>query len=139
MKQIINGVTTQKSIEEMEKEVKVFNEKMKPINDWQKEERSKRAFIAQNSTEHDNTTCPICGREITIRESCNGLPLVDACVCSECDMRYVFPFRMMTRDMSKKDIKGYAGFFLSAYMNAEMIIECTKRTKLLIANHSDVA
>lgn len=139
MKQMINGVTTKKSIEEMEKEVKVFNEKMKPINDWQKEERSKRAFIAQNSTEHDNAICPICGKEITNRESCNGMPLVDACVCNECDKRYVFPFRMMTRDMSKKDIKGYAGFFLSAYMNAEMTIEYTKRIKLLIANHSDVA
>lgn len=136
---MINGVTTKKSIEEMEKEVKVFNEKMKPINDWQKEERSKRAFIAQNSTEHDNAICPICGKEITNRESCNGMPLVDACVCNECDKRYVFPFRMMTRDMSKKDIKGYAGFFLSAYMNAEMTIEYTKRIKLLIANHSDVA
>lgn len=136
---MINGVTSKKSIEEMEKEVKVFNEKIKPINDWQKEERSKRAFIAQNSTEHDNTICPICGKEITIREICNGMPLVDACVCGECDKRYVFPFRMMTRDMSKKDIKGYAGFFLSAYMNAEMTIEYTKRFKLLIANHSDVA
>lgn len=133
MKKINNVVTAQKSIEEMQKEVNVFNEKMKPINDWLKEEKRKRIVIAQHSSNHDNTICPICGKEIQIRERCNGTPLVDACVCGECDKRYVFPFRISPLNVSD------APSMLKHYMDAELMIEMAKKIKSLSANHTDVA
>lgn len=133
------GVTTQMSIEEMKKEVKGFNEKMNPINDWLNEERIKRTNVAQSSKEHDNEICPICGKSICGREGCNGLPMVDAQVCGDCDKRYVFPFKMMTKNMLKMEIGEYANSFYNAYLNAELMIEMTNKIKSLIANHTDVA
>lgn len=127
------GVTAQKSIEEMQKEANAFNEKMKPINDWLKEEERKRITIARNSSEHENTICPICGKEISIRERCNGTPLVNACVCGECDKRYVFPFRVSPLSIND------APSMLKHYMDAELMIEMTKKIKSLSANHTDVA
>lgn len=127
------GVTAQKSIEEMQKEANAFNEKMKPINDWLNEEERKRITIARNSSEHENTICPICGKEISIRERCNGTPLVDSCVCGECDKRYVFSFRISPLSIND------APFMLKHYMDAELMIEMTKKIKSLSTNHTDVA
>lgn len=128
-----------KSIEEMEKEVKIFNEKMKPINDWQREERTKRMVIAQNSEDYNNNICPICGKEIPDRECCNGDPLIDACVCGECDKRYVFPFRMMTATTHKSQLTKFAKSYFCMAMDAELMIEMTKKIKSLSANNTDVA
>ena len=61
------SVNTKKSIAEMENECKVFNEQMKPINEWRKEERAKRINIAQSS-QYENSVCPICGKEIPDRD-----------------------------------------------------------------------
>lgn len=138
MKKFNNGSTTKKSLEEMEKECKVFNEQMKPINEWRKEERAKRINIAQSS-QYENTVCPICGKEIPDRECCNGDPLVKTYVCSECDKRYVFPLRLLTIGASKKDITQLAQSFYTLYLDAELNIEFSNKVKSLLANHTDVA
>lgn len=133
-----NSVTPKKSLEEMENECKVFNEQMKPINEWRKEERAKRINIAQSS-QYENSVCPICGKEIPDRECCNGDPLVKTYVCSDCDKRYVFPFRLLTIGTSKKVIAQLSQSFYNLYLNAELNIEFSNKVKSLIANHSDVA
>lgn len=138
MKKFNNGSTTKKSLEEMENECKVFNEQMKPINEWRKEERAKRKNIAQSS-HYENTVCPICGKEIPDRECCNGDPLVKTYVCSECDKRYVFPLRLMTLGVSKKEINQVAQSFYTLYLDAELNIEFSNKVKSLIANQTDVA
>lgn len=135
----MNGVTTQKSNEEMQKEVNQLNVELKPINDWFSEERMNRIIIAQISKEHDNEICPICGKRIGDREGCNGLPVVDTQVCGNCDKRYIFPFKMMTRGMQTKEIAEYAYSFYNAYLNAELTIELSNKINSLIANHTDVA
>lgn len=128
-----------KSIEEMEKEVNVFNENMKPINDWLREEGASRIYIARNSEDYDNDICPICGKEIPDRESCNGSPLVEACVCGDCDKRYVFPFRMRTRYLLDQEIEREATKQYQICLNAELMIEFSKKIKSLSADHTDVA
>ena len=132
------NTTAKKSIEEMENECKVFNEQMKPINEWRKEERARRVEIAQNS-QYENTVCPICGKEIPDRECCNGDPLVKTYVCSECDKRYVFPLRLITVGLSKKQISNYALMYYNLYLDAELNIEISHKIKSLTANHTDVA
>lgn len=132
------NTTAKKSIEEMEKECKVFNEQMKPINEWRKEERAKRKNIAQSS-QYENTVCPICGKEIPDREYCYGDPLVKTYVCSECNIRYVFPLRLLTIGASKKEITQLAQSFYTLYLDAELNIEFSNKVKSLLANHSDVA
>lgn len=127
-----------KTIEEMEKEVKVFNKKMKPINDWTNQERLRRLSIAQNS-DYENNVCPICGKAIVGTDWGGGDPLVDALVCGECDMRYVFPFRMMTANTHKSQLKEFAKSYFRMAMDAELMIETTKKIKLLSADHTDVA
>lgn len=137
MKKIKNGSTTKKSQNEME-EVKVFNEQMKSINEWRKEERAKRKSIALSS-QYENSVCPICGKEIHDRECCNGNPLVKTYVCSECDKRYVFPLRLLTIGASKKEITQLAQSFYTLYLDAELNIEFYNKVKSLTTNHSDVA
>lgn len=137
MKKIKNGSTTKKSQNEME-EVKVFNEQMKSINEWRKEERAKRKSIALSS-QYENSVCPICGKEIHDRECCNGDPLVKTYVCSECDKRYVFPLRLLTIGASKKEITQLAQSFYTLYLDAELNIEFYNKVKSLTTNHSDVA
>ncbi len=129
MKNVNNGVTTQKSNEEMQKELNEF----KPINDWYEEERNKRITLAQTSRGRNNKICPICGKEISIRERCSGFPLVNACVCSDCDKRYVFPFRISPLSID------YAPTWLMHCIDAEMLIEFAKRTNSRSTNHTDVA
>ncbi len=51
----------------MENEIKEFNEQMRPIQEWFNAEKRKRLRIAQGSSEHDNTICPICGEELSSR------------------------------------------------------------------------
>lgn len=137
MKKIKNDSTTKKSQNEME-EVKVFNEQMKSINEWRKEERAKRKSIALSS-QYENSVCPICGKEIHDRECCNGDPLVKTYVCSECDKRYVFPLRLLTIGASKKEITQLAQSFYTLYLDAELNIEFYNKVKSLTTNHSDVA
>ena len=132
------GVTTKKSIEEMENECKVFNEQMKPIYEWRKKERARRVGIAQSS-HYENTVCPICGKEIPDRECCNGNPLVKTYVCSECNIRYVFPLRLLTIGASKKEINQLVQSFYTLYLDAELNIEFSNKVKSLLANHTDVA
>lgn len=132
------SVNTKKSIAEMENECKVFNEQMKPINEWRKEERAKRKNIAQSS-QYENSVCPICGKEIPDRECCNGEPLVKTFVCSDCDKRYVFPFRLLTIGVSEKEIEQIAQSYYNLYLNAELNIEFSNKVKSLIANDSNVA
>ena len=134
----INGSTTKRSFEDMQNECNVFNEQMKPINEWRKEERAKRINIAQNS-QYENTVCPICGKEIPDRECCNGDPLVKTYVCSECDKRYVFPLRLLTIGASKKEITQLAQSFYTLYLDAELNIEFSNKVKSLLANNTDVA
>lgn len=134
----INGSTTKRSFEDMQNECNVFNEQMKPINEWRKEERAKRINIAQSS-QYENTVCPICGKEIPDRECCNGDPLVKTYVCSECDKRYVFPLRLLTIGASKKEITQLVQSFYTLYLDAELNIEFSNKVKSLLANHSDVA
>lgn len=119
-------------------EVKVFNEQMKSINEWRKEERAKRKSIALSS-QYENSVCPICGKEIHDRECCNGAPLVKTYVCSECDKRYVFPLRLLTIGASKKEITQLAQSFYTLYLDAELNIEFYNKVKSLTTNHSDVA
>lgn len=138
MKNNIYGSTTKKSLEEMENECKTFNEQMKPINEWRKEERAKRKNIAQSS-QYENSVCPICGKEIPDRECCNGEPLVKTFVCSDCDKRYVFPLRLFTIGTSKKEINQLAQSFYTLYLDAELNIEFSNKVKSLIANDSNVA
>lgn len=138
MEKNCKGKTAKKSIAEMENEVKEFNEKMRPIQEWFNAEKRKRLRIAQSSSEHDNTICPICGKELSYDDCNNGLPLVDACVCSDCDKRYVFPFKMMTRGQHELEYKGRAFSFFNAHLDSELFIEMGKRTKSIIANHSHV-
>ena len=132
------NATPKKSLEDMQNECRVFNEQMKPINEWRKVERAKRIYIAQSS-QYENSVCPICGKEIPDRECCNGDPLVKTYVCSDCDKRYVFPFRLLTIGASKKEITQLSQSFYNLYLNTELNIEFSNKVKSLIANHSDVA
>lgn len=138
MEKNCKGETAQKSIAEMENEVKEFNERMKPIQEWFNAEKRKRLCIAQSSSEHDNTICPICGKKLSYDDCNNGHPLVDACVCGDCDKRYVFPFKMMTRDQHEFEYKARALSFFNAHLDSELFIEMGRRIKSIIANHSDL-
>ena len=128
------GVTAKKSITEMENEINEFNEMMKPIQEWFNEEKRKRISIAQSSSEHDNAICPICGKELAYDDCNNGLPLVDACVCGDCDKRYVFPFKMMTRGQHELEYKERALSYFNAHLNSELFIEMGRWIKSLTAN-----
>lgn len=138
MENICKDETAQKSIAEMENEVKELNEKMKPIQEWFNAEKRKRLCIAQSSSEHDNTICPICGKRLSYDDCNNGLPLVDACVCGDCDKRYVFPFKMMTRGQHELEYQNRALGFFNAHLDSELLIEMGRRMKSIIANHTDL-
>ena len=121
MKQMINGVTTKKS-----------NEEMESINEWLKTERMKRIKIVQRGN-FNNSICPICGKKMDIRERSNGSPLINANVCNECDKRYVFTFRLLPIPME------LAPNLYMKYLDAELLIELTKKVKSVHTNHADVA
>lgn len=139
MEKNCKGETAQKSIAEMENEVKDFNEKLKPIQEWFNAEKRKRLRIAQSSSEHDNTICPICGKKLSDDDCNNGLPLVDACVCGDCDKRYVYPFRLRSGQVPNKELNNMSWQKYLICMQAELLIETTNKIKSLNTNHSDVA
>lgn len=139
MKNLNKGVTTNKSNKEMNNQSEIMNEMMKAIDDWQREERETRIAIAHDPNKYENIVCPICGKEMSDTDSCNGDPLVNTCVCSECDKRYVFPFRLLTLGLNKKDTKEMADSYYHLYLNAELSIEFSNKVKLLFGNNSDVA
>lgn len=83
------GETAQKSIAEMENEVKEFNEKLKPIQEWFNAEKRKRLRIAQSSSEHDNAICPICGKSYLMMTATMAfLLLMLACVATVINATY---------------------------------------------------
>lgn len=146
MEKIINGVTTNKSNSNIEsvnetvsKKMKAMEEKMDYATNWFNEEKNKRVDIAVNSATHNNDICPICGKKMGERERCNGLPLVDACVCPDCDKRYVFPFRMWTSGCSTEETKQKAYRHFGFCFQAELQIGMSDILNSLFANHTDVA
>lgn len=131
MKKFQNGVTTNKSIN-VKNSIETINKEMESINKWLQADRMKRIKIAQYGN-FNNSVCPICGKEMEVRERSNGSPLVNANVCNECDKRYVLTFRLLpiSADLAPN-------FYLK-YLEAELLIELTKRVKSIHTNHSDVA
>lgn len=116
-----------------------INKEMDSINNWMQKEQSNRKYVALTSEEHENEICPICGRQIEEREGSNGMPLVDACVCYDCDKRYVFPFRLRSGQIPDKEFNNVAWQNYLICMQAELLIETTNKIKSLHTNHSDVA
>lgn len=131
MKKVNEGVTTNKSSKATDS-VEKMNKEMDTINKWLQTDRMKRIKIAQYGN-FNNSVCPICGKKMGIRERSNGSPLVNANVCNECDKRYVLTFRLLP-----VSIEEAPNFYLK-YLEAELLIELTKRVKSIHTNHSDVA
>lgn len=133
------GVTINKSNEELENQTTVNNKNYDSINLWSQKEENQRKHIALTSEEHENEKCPICGRTIKGSECSNGLPLVNALVCNNCDKRYVYPYRLRSSQLTKKELANDAWQNYLIYMQAELLIEMSDRIKSLSTNHSDVA
>lgn len=131
MKKDHEGVTTNKSNKVMNN-AEFINKEMDTINKWLQTDRMKRIKIAQYGN-FNNSVCPICGKEMDIRERSNGSPLVNANVCNKCDKRYVFTFRLLPISTE------LAPNFYLKYLDAELLIELTKRVKSIHTNHTDVA
>lgn len=131
MEKLNKGVTTNKS-NKVNNSVEEINKEMESINKWLQTERMKRIEIAQYGR-FNNSVCPICGKEMSVRERSNGSPLVNANVCNECDKRYVFTFRLLPVSVE------LAPNFYLKYLEAELLIELTKRVRSIHTNHSDVA
>lgn len=131
MRKANKGVTTYKS-NNVNNSVEEINKEMESINKWLQTERMKRIEIAQYGN-FNNSVCPICGKEMNVRERSNGSPLVNANVCNECDKRYVLTFRLLP--VSEE----LAPNFYLKYLEAELLIELTKRVISIHTNNSDVA
>ena len=139
MKTRNEGVTANKSNQNLKDKVAVYNKNMESINIWKDKEESRRKYIALTSEENENEKCPICGRTIKGSECSNGLPLVNALVCNNCDKRYVYPYRLRSSQLTKKKLANDAWQNYLIYMQAELLIEMADRIKSLSADHSDVA
>lgn len=131
MKKVNEGVTTKKSSKATDS-VEKMNKEMESINKWLQADRMKRIEIAQCG-KFNNSICPICGKEMGIRDRSNGSPLVNANVCNECDKRYVLTFRLLPIPTE------LAPNLYMKYLDAELLIELTKRVKSIHTNHADVA
>ena len=138
MKKLHEGVTTYKSNGKSENQTTVNNKNLDSINFWSQKEENYRKHIALTSEEHENEKCPICGRTIKGSECSNGLPLVNALVCNNCDKRYVYPYRLRSSQLTKKKLANDAWQNYLIYMQAELLIEMADRIKSLSADHSDV-
>lgn len=132
------GVTANKSNQKLENKIAVYNKKMESINFWRAKEESRRKFIALNSESHENDKCPICGRTIEGQDGSNGMPLVNAIVCNNCDKRYVYPYRLRSSQLTKKELANVSWHNYLIFMQAELLIEMSDKIKSLSTNQSDM-
>ncbi len=133
------GMTANKSNEKLENQATVNNKKLDSINLWIQKEENSRKYIALTSEEHENEKCPICGRTIKGSECSNGFPLVNALVCNDCDKRYVYPYRLRSSQLTKRELANDSWHNYLIFMQAELLIEMSNKIKSLSTNHSDVA